>query len=262
MNHEYTIYYIFLQCRYTTWWLKSIHSLVFCRKILLHSFLPTCCPGRLSGTSRDCATQCRFSDVSKSWGSRWRFREKGISVMLPGSMLLCGIFLGIWLNIYVIHLYEGNYVDIFNLGNSCLFTHPRLARVISIGKELLDALLEHSELRNLSVVSCCLMLPPVCNPGCQSCSYLFVTYWMAQPRKGPKAFRKGKDMHTSITWSLEHGRCIILPCFPIFFSQFVWGTYLLHPFACLCHTSFQRVQLLNLLMIGFRGCPTTSTSCR
>lgn len=36
------------------------------------------------------------------------------------------------------------------------------------------------------------MLPPVCNPGCQSCSYLFVTYWMAQPRKGAQSILKGK----------------------------------------------------------------------
>lgn len=125
MNHEYTIYYIFLQCRYTTWWLKSIHSLVFCRKILLHSFLPTCCPGRLSGTSRDCATQCRFSDVSKSWGSRWRFREKGISVMLPGSMLLCGIFLGIWLNIYVIQSLRRKLRRHFQLGKQLFVYTPK-----------------------------------------------------------------------------------------------------------------------------------------
>ena len=132
-------------------------------------------------------------DVSKSWGSRWRFREKGWTRHFSDPSWKHLVWNIPWnmTNIYVIQSLRRKLRRHFQLGKQLFYTHPRLARVISIGKELLDALLEHSELRTFSV-SCCLMLPPVCNPGCQSCSYLFVTYWMAQPRKGPKAFRKGK----------------------------------------------------------------------
>lgn len=128
MNHEYTVYkciYIFLQGRYTTWWLKSIHNLVFCRKILLHSFLPNAAqvaclehPGIAppSADSQMCPShEVQDEDLGKK-AFQWCFLE----ACCRGE-----IFLGIWLNIYVIQSLRRKLRRHFQLGKQLFVYTPK-----------------------------------------------------------------------------------------------------------------------------------------